>query len=59
MSQELTLVNTRIDRAINELIDLDLTIAKASGNVSCGFAELKAMKQRLANNARIALGVKS
>lgn len=49
------IINTRIDRAIRELIDIDVTIAKASGNVSVGFAEAREMSVNLKANAQIAI----
>ena len=48
---ELTILNGEIDRVFRDLVDLDLRISKATGR-SIGFANIRDMKHRLANNAR-------
>ena len=50
----LTLLYSRIDAAINELIDLDYDISKVTGR-TVGFATLKNIKRELGNNARKAV----
>lgn len=52
---ELSLLHGQIDRLISDLVDLDMKLAKATGNVSVGFAAIKEMKMNLANNARKAV----
>ena len=51
----LTILNGRIDRAINELIDIDVTLAQATGEIAIGFSKLYNMKRELGNNARKAV----
>ena len=49
------ILNTRIDRAIREIVDLDHTIAKASGRVSFGMTEAKTLSALLKANARLGI----
>lgn len=49
------IVNTRIDRAIRELVDIDLTIAEASGRVSIGADVLEEISITLKANAQRAI----
>ena len=49
------IINTRIERAIRELVDLDVTIAKASGQVSIGMAAAREMSITLKANAQRAI----
>lgn len=52
---ELSLLHGQIDRLISDLVDLDMKLAKATGNVSVGFSAIKDIKMNLANNARKAV----
>lgn len=52
---ELSILNGQIDRLINDLVDLDMRLAKRTGRVSIGFKALKEMKIELSNNARRAI----
>ena len=51
MSKVLDIIETRIDRAIMEILDIDMTLAKSTGNVSVGFKAIKDMQQTLKANA--------
>lgn len=51
---ELTALYSRIDAAINEIVDIDLACSKLTGR-SVGFRNIKDMKHELANNARKAV----
>jgi hypothetical protein len=50
----LTKMYGRIDRAINDLIEIDLACSKLT-NRSVGFQNLKSLKQELRNNAYAAV----
>lgn len=49
------ILETRIDRAIKELLDIDMNLARSTGNVSVGFSQLKEMSQTLKANAHKAV----
>ncbi len=51
MNKELLILEARIERAIKELIHLDVTIAQASGRVSIGMTDLRSMSNTLKDNA--------
>lgn len=49
------IINTRIERAIAELVDLDYTIAKVSGRVSFGMTKARDLSETLKANAQRAI----
>ena len=51
MSTELDIIENNIDRLMKDIVEIDMRIAKASGNVSVGFRAIKEMSQTLKANA--------
>lgn len=55
MSTELDIIENNIDRLMKDIVEIDMRIAKASGNVSVGFRAIKEMSQTLKANAAKAI----
>ena len=55
MSTELNIIENNINRLMCDLVEIDMRIAKASGNVSVGFAAIRNMSDTLKANAAKAI----
>ena len=55
MSTELDILENSIDRLMKDIVEIDMRIARHSGNVSVGFTAIKEMSQNLKANAAKAI----